>query len=57
MIEIGTLVRDTLNGGLGIVTGYRFDPVYDTKHVLVKFLTGYWEGQTDPCSPDCLEVL
>ena len=57
MIEVGALVRDNLNGGLGIVTGYRFDPVYRTKHILVKFFTGYWEGQTDPCSPDCLEVL
>jgi len=53
MIEIGTLVRDWLSGDLGIVTGYRTDPDY----VLVKFFTGYWEGETDPCLLDSLEVL
>lgn len=58
MIEIGSLVRDTLNGGLGIVTGYQMSVGYiGEKYVLVRFLTGYWEGQTDPCSPDSLEEV
>jgi len=57
MIEIGSLVRDWLSGDLGIVTGYRVDPVCGTKHVLVKFLTGYWEGETDPCDPNSLEEI
>jgi hypothetical protein len=57
MIEIGTLVQDCPNGDLGIVTGYWADPVYGIEHVLVRYLTGYWEGQTDPTLPSSLEVL
>jgi len=54
-IEIGTLVRDWLSGDLGIVTGWT--DIHNTKYVLVKFLTGYWEGDTDPTLPDSLEVI
>jgi len=57
MIEIGTLVRDTLSGDIGIVTGYWTNPLHDTEQVLVKFLTGYWEGETDPCDHHSLEKL
>jgi|9_EtaG_2_1085328.scaffolds.fasta_scaffold00612_26 hypothetical protein len=57
MIEVGALVRDWLSGDLGIVTGYQIEPIFGTEQVLVKFLTGYWEGQTDPCSPMSLEEV
>jgi len=53
MIEIGTLVQDWLSGDLGIVVGYQADPDY----VLVKYLTGYWEGDTDPTLLNSLEKI
>ena len=56
-IEVGSLVRDWSSGDIGIVIGYQIDPCFGLEQVLVKFLTGYWEGQTDPCSPTSLEEI
>jgi len=53
MIQIGTLVQDWLSGDLGIVVGYQTDQNY----VLVKYLTGYWEGDTDPTRVNSLEII
>ena len=53
MIEIGALVQDWLSGDLGIVVGYQTDPNY----VVVKYLTGYWEGDTDPTLLNSLEII
>ena len=53
MIEIGSLVQDWLSGDLGIVVGYQTAPNY----VLVKYLTGYWEGNTDPTLLNSLEII
>jgi hypothetical protein len=53
MIEIGTLVHDWLSGDLGIVVSHQTDPDY----VLVKYLTGYWEGDTDRTLINSLEII
>ena len=60
MIEIGTLVRGEggyLDVVMGIVTGHWTHEESGEEHVLVLWLEGLYEGETDVMLPETLEVI
>ena len=60
MIKVGDIVRGEagfLDVVLGIVTGHWTHEESGEEHVLVKWLGGGYEGETDALLPEDLEVV
>ena len=56
-MKIGTLVKAKLDGWFGVVVGFWTNDVSEVEHVLVKWLSGRYTGDTDAILPYHLEVL
>ena len=60
MIEIGTLVGAEArypDAVLGIVIGHWTHELSGEEHVLVRWIEGLYEGQTDAVLPNDLEII
>ena len=60
MIEIGSLVRGEayyIDAVLGIVIGHWTHEESGEEHVLVRWIEGLYEGETDAMLPKYLEVI
>ena len=55
MIEIGTLIRDCEN--IGLVVDHWIHDVSGELHIVVKWLTGRYEGELDAIWSDDLEII